>query len=153
MLGDSRTPPVIAIIGGGLAGLQAAYRLQQAAVYATVYEARGRLGGRILTRRHGVGAGLVTDLGGEFINTEHADMLALAQAFGLRLCNRREDAQRFPFPDVGFYLEGQLRTEAEVAELLRPLAAQIAQDAARLDRDFERFAPRFPRYGSATYPF
>ena len=125
MRGDRRTPPVIAIIGGGLAGLHAAYHLQQAGVYATVYEARGRLGGRILSRRHRVGAGLVTDLGGEFINTDHADMLRLAQAFGLRLFNRREGAQGFPFPEVGFYLDGQIRTEQEVAEHLRPLAAQI----------------------------
>jgi len=151
MLGDRRTPPVIAIIGGGLAGLHAAYHLQQAGVYATVYEARGRLGGRILSRRNKVGAGLVTDLGGEFINTEHADMLALAQAFGLRLFNRREDAQHFPFPEVGFYLDGQIRTEQEVAEHLRPLAAQIAQDAARLDRDFERFAPPLDQLSVTAY--
>jgi len=151
MRGDRRTPPVIAIIGGGLAGLHAAYHLQQAGVYATVYEARGRLGGRILSRRHRVGAGLVTDLGGEFINTDHADMLRLAQAFGLRLFNRREDAQGFPFPEVGFYLDGQIRTEQEVAEHLRPLAAQIAQDAARLDRDFERFAPPLDQLSVTDY--
>jgi monoamine oxidase len=150
-LGDGGTPPVIAIIGGGLAGLQAAYQLQQAGVYATVYEARGRLGGRILSRRHGVGAGLVIDLGGEFINTEHADMRALVQAFGLRLFNRRADAQRFPVPAVGFYFEGQIHTAQEVADLLRPLAAQIAEDAARLERDFERFAPPLDALSVTAY--
>ena len=149
MLGDRRTPPVIAIIGGGLAGLHAAYRLQQAGVDATVYEARGRLGGRIQSRRHGVGAGLVIDLGGEFINTEHADMLALAQTFGLRLFNRRTDTPGIPA--VGFYLEGQIWTEAEVAAGLQPLAAQIARDAARLDRDFESVAPLLDRLSVTDY--
>jgi monoamine oxidase len=151
MPGDGGTAPVIAIIGGGLAGLQAAYQLQQAGVYATVYEARGRLGGRILSRRHGVGAGLVINLGGEFINTEHADMRALVQAFGLRLFNRRADAQRFPVPAVGFYFDGQIHTAQEVADLLRPLAAQIAEDAARLDRDFDRFAPPLDALSVTAY--
>jgi monoamine oxidase len=151
MPGDGGTPPVIAIIGGGLAGLQAAYHLQQAGVYTTVYEARGRLGGRIRSRRHGVGAGLVIDIGGEFINTDHADMLALVQAFGLRLFNRRADAQRFPIPEVGFYFEGQIHMEQEVADLLRPLAAQIAADAARLDRDFDRFAPPLDALSVTAY--
>jgi monoamine oxidase len=150
-LGDGGPPPVIAIIGGGLAGLQAAYQLQQAGVDATVYEARGRLGGRILSRRHGVDAGLVIDLGGEFINTAHADMRALVQAFGLRLFDRRADAQRFPVPEVGFYFDGQSHTDQEVADLLRPLAAQIAEDAARLDRNFERFAPPLDALSVTAY--
>lgn len=41
--------PQIAIIGAGLAGLTAAYRLKQAGFHAKVYEARERLGGRVLT--------------------------------------------------------------------------------------------------------
>lgn len=40
--------PVV-IIGGGLAGLVCAHRLQQAGIACTVLEARDRLGGRILT--------------------------------------------------------------------------------------------------------
>ncbi|MBS0625676.1 MAG: FAD-dependent oxidoreductase [Verrucomicrobia bacterium] len=39
----------VAIVGGGIAGLTAAYRLQQEGVDAHVYEAKGRVGGRILT--------------------------------------------------------------------------------------------------------
>ena len=42
-------PPSIAIIGGGLSGLYAAYLLHQKAIPFTVYEARNRLGGRINT--------------------------------------------------------------------------------------------------------
>ncbi|MGE3538728.1 MAG: FAD-dependent oxidoreductase [Candidatus Tectimicrobiota bacterium] len=149
--GDVYRPPVIAIIGGGLAGLQAAYQLQQAGVYATVYEACGRLGGRILSCPYGSGADVVADLGGEFINTDHADMLRLAQVFGLRLFNRRQDARRFPFPAVGFYLAGQRRTEAEVAAHLQPLAAQIAQDAARLENDYGHVAPTLDMLSVTAY--
>src|SRR5207302_9111143 len=40
-------PPRIAIIGGGIAGLNAALTLQDAGIAATVYEASRRVGGRM----------------------------------------------------------------------------------------------------------
>lgn len=39
------------VIGAGIAGLSAAYHLQQAGIAATVLEARGRIGGRLWTDR------------------------------------------------------------------------------------------------------
>lgn len=92
---DPPTAPVearrIAIIGAGLAGLHCAYRLQQSSggFDITVYEANVRLGGRVFT-----GNGLFSDktlgceLGGEFIENEHATMLALAEEFGIGLEDR-----------------------------------------------------------------
>ncbi len=41
----------VAIVGAGLAGLHAAYRLLQAGVRAQVYEASTRVGGRMFTAR------------------------------------------------------------------------------------------------------
>ncbi|MDZ4871543.1 MAG: hypothetical protein CLLPBCKN_000931 [Chroococcidiopsis cubana SAG 39.79] len=87
-----RRNPKIAIVGAGIAGLNAAYQLKKAGLTASVYEARQRLGGRILSVTGAVGEGLVLDLGGHFINTNHADMLGLANEFGLKLFNRNEDA-------------------------------------------------------------
>ena len=43
----------IAIIGGGLAGLYAAYRLRQLGIAFDLFEARNRLGGRILSTESG----------------------------------------------------------------------------------------------------
>ncbi|MSU36034.1 MAG: FAD-binding protein [Pedosphaera sp.] len=45
------SPPRIAIIGGGLAGLTCAYRLRSKGIESMVYEAAPRLGGRCFTRR------------------------------------------------------------------------------------------------------
>src|SRR3954468_21680635 len=46
-LANAATAPRIAVVGGGLAGLTAAYRLKQAGYVAQVYEARtDRVGGR-----------------------------------------------------------------------------------------------------------
>ncbi|MBV8280696.1 MAG: NAD(P)-binding protein, partial [Candidatus Eremiobacteraeota bacterium] len=41
----------IAIVGGGLAGVTCAYRLRQAGIASTIYEAGGGLGGRTWTLR------------------------------------------------------------------------------------------------------
>lgn len=142
--------PIIAIVGGGIAGLNAAYQLKKVGLKATVYEASSRLGGRIQSFTGVVGAGLVTDLGGSLINFEHEDILALVQEFGLQLFDRNRDAQRFPFPRVGYFFAG-IRSEAEVATLLRSLAQQISQDADLIDLDFERFAPEFDRISVAQY--
>jgi monoamine oxidase len=55
-------PPAIAIIGGGLAGLNAAYYLKKAGIKATVYEANTRLGGRVQSMEGAIGTGLVSDI-------------------------------------------------------------------------------------------
>lgn len=45
--------PKVAIIGAGLAGLYAAYRLQQRGIQFEIFEARERIGGRILSTNEG----------------------------------------------------------------------------------------------------
>lgn len=117
---------------------------------ASVYEARQRLGGRILSITGVVGE-VVIDPGAHFINTDHADMLELAKEFGLTLFNRTEDAERFSFPETGYYFDGRLRSLAEVADKLRPLARQISRDADLLDEDYEQFAPKFDRISVTQY--
>jgi monoamine oxidase len=145
------TPPQIAIIGGGIAGLNAAYQLNKAGLEATVYEAKSRVGGRIRSSTGLVGASLVTDLGGSFINSNHADMLALVKEFNLTLFNRAEATENSLFPAEGYFFDGQLYPEAEVAEKLRPLARQIVNDAGLLEQDYEKYAPIFDRLSVAQY--
>ena len=147
----SKASPRIAIVGGGIAGLNAAYQLKKAGLNATVYEARNRLGGRIFSVTGAVGEGLVTDLGGSLINTNHEDMLTLVKEFDLKLFNRVQNSQEFPFPATAYYFGGQILSEAKIAEKLRPLAGQISQDADLIDRDFERFAPDFDRLSVTAY--
>ncbi|WP_295435031.1 FAD-dependent oxidoreductase [uncultured Thiodictyon sp.] len=135
-----QTPPPgpahrVAVVGGGICGLHAAYRLQQAGVDVVLYEASGRLGGRILTRTGALGDGLVTELGGEFINSDHTDMLTLAREFDLRIFNRAECPASRRFPNTAYLFDGARRTEAELARLLGPLAGRIGVDAALLEAD------------------
>ncbi|HEY9767247.1 MAG TPA: NAD(P)/FAD-dependent oxidoreductase [Coleofasciculaceae cyanobacterium] len=145
------TTPKIAIVGGGIAGLNAAYQLKKAGLEATVYEARSRVGGRIHSVTGVAGEELVTDLGGAFINTNHEDMLALVKEFNLSLFNRVATAEKLPFPTEGYFFNGRLYPEAEVAEKLRPIARQIVADATLLEQDSEQYAPIFDRLSVAQY--
>jgi len=73
------TAPRIAIVGAGLAGLTCAYRLKQAGIAATVYEANTRLGGRCWTRRGDFLEGQIAEHGGELIDQSHTRIRQLAQ--------------------------------------------------------------------------
>lgn len=75
----------IAIIGAGIAGLNAAFNLQNAGVSSTVYDASTRAGGRMFTAQNLLNPGLSTELGGEFIDSDHHEIRALAKYFNLPL--------------------------------------------------------------------
>ncbi|MBW4652531.1 MAG: FAD-dependent oxidoreductase [Kaiparowitsia implicata GSE-PSE-MK54-09C] len=148
---SSGATPAIAIVGAGLAGLNAAYQLKNLGLSATVYEAKPQVGGRTPSVTGPVGPGLVLDPGGHFINSDHDDILSLADELGLPLFNRVEDAERSPIAATSYYFDGRLRPEAEVAASLAPIAQQIADDAALLDDDYDQFAPEFDELSVADY--
>lgn len=118
--------PRIAVIGAGIAGLNAAWRLAQAGYGATIYEASDRTGGRMYTARDLLAPGLTTELGGEFIDTEHAEILALAEEFGLPLFDRQAPSETALA--AGYFFGGRHYSEAEVLAAFAPLAARIQED-------------------------
>jgi monoamine oxidase len=77
------TQPRIAIIGAGIAGLTAALRLQDAGYRSTVYEAAGRVGGRMHSDTTSWADGQVSEHCGELIGSGHTTLLGLAQRFGI----------------------------------------------------------------------
>ena len=117
----------VAIVGAGLAGLHAAYRLLQAGVRAQVYEASTRVGGRMFTARSLYAQGQVAELGGEFIDSNHIWCRGLAQEFGVPL----DDLFANEPPEVlrdTFFFQNRRIDEAEIVEAFRPIAARIAVD-------------------------
>jgi monoamine oxidase len=74
----------VTVIGGGLAGLSAAYELQRAGWKVVVLEARPRVGGRVYSVRS-FAHGQVAEGGGEFIEERHTRLIALANEFNLKL--------------------------------------------------------------------
>lgn len=84
----SGDPPLaIAIVGGGIAGLSCALALRDAGVPATIYEASGRIGGRMFSNRTYWNEGQVSEWYGELIDTGHVTVQDLATRFGLTLDN------------------------------------------------------------------
>ncbi|MFM7728591.1 MAG: NAD(P)-binding protein, partial [Flavobacteriales bacterium] len=77
-----RPQPSIVIIGAGLDGLNCAYKWKKRGLSSTVYEGSSRTGGRVLTRQNFIAPGTYTECGGEFIDTGHRHMRALADEFG-----------------------------------------------------------------------
>jgi monoamine oxidase len=75
--------PRIAIVGGGIAGLNAALTLYDAGYASTVYEASSRLGGRMHSNTTDWANAQTSEWCGELIDTNHKTMLSLAQRFRL----------------------------------------------------------------------
>ena len=70
----------VAIVGGGIAGLTAAYRLKQRGVRVVVYEASERVGGSIRTRRS---EGYLAELGPNSLSTPSPAVRGLIAELGL----------------------------------------------------------------------
>ena len=115
--------PRIVIVGGGMGGLNTSYQLQRAGLASTIYEASNRTGGRMYSASGLFHPGQSTELGGEFIDSIHTDVLALVNEFGLDMLDMEDETL-----DSAFFFDGQHYTEADVVEAFRPLAGRIMAD-------------------------
>ena len=75
--------PRIAIIGGGISGLNAALTLQDAGIASTVYEASNRVGGRMHSNTTSWLNGQTSEHCGELIDSSHTSILNLCTRFDL----------------------------------------------------------------------
>jgi monoamine oxidase len=80
--------PKVVVVGGGIAGLTTAYRLQSAGMNVDLYEARNRLGGRIFTTKID---GRIAELGGQNITDggEAVNLNRLIEEFDLQCVSSR----------------------------------------------------------------
>lgn len=136
----------VVVIGGGLAGLCALDELTANGIDAKLYEARGRLGGRVLTANNAPEPGLNIEDGGNLINTDHADMLKLAERFGIPLIDRKPMPAR-----TRYVVDGTVLAESDLVAMLRPIAGQIARDAEALDENYDVMAPKFDAMSVSRY--
>jgi monoamine oxidase len=128
----------VVVVGAGIAGLAAGYRLQQAGVAVRILEAQGRTGGRMFSLRNHFPDGQVVELGGELIDTGHARIRALCDELGIALDDLSLEDEGIATET--WFFGGQRRTEAEVVEAFRPIAARIEADLKTIGGD-----------GSVTY--
>ena len=104
----------VVVVGAGLAGLTAAYRLANAGLDVTVYEASDRLGGRCWSLRGVFADAQVAEHGGELIDSSHLEIRRLCQELRLDLDNLLQGEQNGTEPL--YYFDGEPYTSAEAAE-------------------------------------
>jgi monoamine oxidase len=128
--GGSAPSGEVVIVGAGIAGLTAGYRLRQAGVRVRVLEAQERVGGRMWSLRDRFPEGQVVELGGELIDSGHTRIAALCDELGIALDDLAEDDPALA-RDV-WYFGGRRRSDAEVVAAFRPFARRIEADLATL---------------------
>ncbi len=130
----SKAQPRIAIVGAGLAGLRCAHLLLTAhparPVLATVYEANPeRSGGRCWTLRDYFADGLITEHGGQLINSDQTGVRNLAQQLGLE--EEEVHGGDLPQGDEVFFIDGRLYLLAEAAADWEHVGYRVFREAAR----------------------
>jgi monoamine oxidase len=121
--------PKIAIVGGGIAGLACALELLDRGLASTVYEASGRLGGRMFSNTSYWDAGQVSEWGGELIDSGHHTIRNLAARFGLPLDNLLR-AQPNKSDDLYHFFGGYYPKSQADADFSAILDAVVPDEAA-----------------------
>lgn len=120
----------IAIIGGGIAGLTAAHCLNKAGFKPTIYEAAKRTGGRMMSVTGLLAEGVTTELGGEFIDSSHKDILGLCKELNLKLLDMEApDELKRSLVQHDFYFDNRRITEKSLIEAFKPYLPIIKKDA------------------------
>ena len=140
----------VAILGAGLAGLTAAYRLLQAGIPCEIFEGSERTGGRVLTKTGFNKDAMFCELGGELVDTNHADLIALAGEL-------RVEIQELKGEDKGvdlYFFGGKHHTDERLIPLFQPFAQKLAADVKGIydaEENFTEKATRFDRINLAEY--
>ena len=122
--------PRIAIVGAGIAGLNAALTLQDAGLSCSIYEASDRIGGRMHSDATTWADGMVSEWCGEFIDGDHETIHQLIKRFGLNTIDlgwgRADRAQNVMYFFNRYYGAEELAGDFQA---LAPLLQQQLQEA------------------------
>ncbi len=118
------------MVGAGLAGLTAAYRLKQFGLSPVLFEGNTRLGGRCYTARGAFRAGQIVERGGEFIDTDHYPIRQLAKELGLTLYDVLAAQPAGTIPVYSF--NGERYTLADATRDFGPLYQDLKGQAAAI---------------------
>ena len=118
--------PRIVIVGGGIAGLNAALRLHDAGLASTLYEASPRLGGRMHSDTTSWKGSQVSEHYGELIDSGHEMILGLAKRFKIPVADLlaaepKKSAETF-------YFFGQYYPAKKAVEDFEPVFKAVKKD-------------------------
>lgn len=124
----------IAIIGGGIAGLHACHILRKNGIASTVYEGSTRTGGRMLSAQNAMGANLVTEFGGEYLDTNHVLMFELMKEFNLETLDTLPSLKDLKIDDI--FIDGKHYTVAQAITEFNKINKKIAADLEKIGDDY-----------------
>jgi monoamine oxidase len=126
MTRQAATQGRIAIVGGGIAGLNAALTLQDAGISSTIYEASGRVGGRMHSDTTSWVNGQVSEHCGELIDSGHKTILGLASRFKLATADLL-GAEPAHSTDTDYFF-GSYYTDAQAQADFNPVWNNVKKD-------------------------
>jgi len=118
------------IVGAGLAGMTAALRLVQAGRVVHLHEASSRTGGRVWTSGNFNASGMFVELGAEFVDTQHRDLMDLARELGVPVQPLRGPANTTT-TDL-YHFGGRTYGDEELIPAFAPFAERVAEDQDQL---------------------
>ncbi len=147
--GGNKNPKLtgpVAVVGGGIAGLTAAYRLMKAGVDVHLYEGTNRTGGRMYTKRGFNAEGMFCELGGELVDTNHTALIKLAKELHVGI-------QPLKAGDKGvdmYFINNQRYTDADLIPAFTNLARRIAADSSGLQDEKENYTAKAKRLDNTS---
>jgi monoamine oxidase len=134
--------PRIVIVGGGLAGLTAGYRLNQAGHAVQLHEASTRLGGRCWTIRDAFAEGQLAEHGGELIDQGHTAIRQLVGELDLKLDNLLQAETSGTEPT--YYFDASHYSYAQAIDDIKEIWQKLHSDvsAASYPTLFDSFTKR-----------
>lgn len=147
LLAGFRRKYKIAIVGAGMAGLSAGYMLRRKGVEATLFEGDKRAGGRIKSARIFGDGALNTEIGAEFIDTVHQDMLWFVRATGLQDKLMDVETDHFGQRDA-FFIDSKHYQLNDVLNEFKEIYPRILADQDKLEG---KHAEMFDRMSMADY--
>jgi monoamine oxidase len=122
-LKNLKRSPVV-ILGGGLAGLSAAYALSRRCIPFVIYEADSRLGGRVLTLKKFSDDGKFAEMGGELLDSNNKEIFHLAKILGFEVEKVREEDKANEL----FYFGGKFLRYGDLKSSFKKVAAKLEKD-------------------------
>lgn len=120
--------PTVTIVGAGIAGLACALELADRGLASTVYEASGRVGGRMFSNTGYWDQNQVSEWCGELIDTGHTTIQALATRFGLPLDDLHA-AEPSGSEDTYKFFGRYYRASKADADFFRKVADRVSYEA------------------------
>lgn len=150
-LKNNNQKTTVAILGAGIAGLQAGYILSKSNIDFKIFEATSRTGGRMFTAKDVIAQGITTELGGEFIDSNHEDMLNLVKEFNLELLDFETDIKSNKLIKDTYYFNNRHYSEVELISEFSKYVKLIEVDIKLIDEEDESAIEKYDNISIEEY--